>query len=184
MTTEPKDFPKPVSKEELCNARPILIITARQRGVGEVSASDVAQSALAATLDGPEEQYTFAYLFRMLRNKIIDRFRRRQKMVAGMLDVERIIDGRDGTSPLEKLIAQSERADFFYTLREKLTPRQWHVFVLRYFYGHSGPEVCEILDIKDGAYRRALEDLKKKAKLIAMQLGIADDFPDDGDNEQ
>lgn len=176
MKSEIKNFPAPVSKEELCNARKILIGTAKRYGVGEVSASDVAQSALAVTLDGPEERRTFAFLFKTLRNKIFDRFRRRKKMVAGTLDVEWIIDNKEGTSPLENLIAQSERAVFFRVLKEKFNERQWRVFVLRYFYGHTGPEVCEILGIKDGAYRRALEDLKKKAKFVAELLGMAEDF--------
>jgi len=157
--------------DELKRMRRVLVMHAKYNGCG-ASASDIAQSALCATLGRPESQHTFAYLYTVLKNKIADRFRRRGREQVFPTHEMPIVDNRDGRSMLDKLIAKSENAALIDAMIQKLNEREWAIFWLRYFQDVPRAEICNILKITEGQYGNSIRQLHRKAELSAIELGI------------
>jgi len=163
---------KKLTTVELTQTRKVLVQYARCNGCNAHTASDVVQSALAAIINRPEEQHTLAYLYEVLRNKIYDIFRRRKREKAFPTDKLSIVDNRDARTLLDKLIAQSEAAAFVNALMTRLNDREQRLFQLIYFQERHREEVCEIMGLSCGQYGNSMRQIRKKAMLTAVELGI------------
>ena len=109
-----------------------------------------------------------AWLFRIAINESVDfiRLSRARKLNGLGLGSENVADiAAKEKRPLQRLIAEEERAAVFAALDE-LPPRQRTVFVLRHFHGFSNAEIAEAVSSSSNAVKvnlsYALKSLREK----------------------
>jgi RNA polymerase sigma factor (sigma-70 family) len=156
-----------LTPEEICEARSRLKNFAKRKGIPAYSASDLANSTIRSVLCQDESKYTLSYLFRTLRNKLIDRFRRKKKtQVAENLE---LIPDQHYQSPLDKIIEDSEYVAFFEILFELLNEREHRIFRLHYIQAKERAEMCETMKITQGALANSLRMIYQKAELARIR---------------
>ena len=106
-----------------------------------------------------------AWLFRIAINESVEFIRAHKRAPVRIASVSIEDVPARGKRPLERLIAQEERAAVVAAL-DRLPPRQRSVFVMRHFHGLSNQEIAEVLSCSTSAVKAnlsyALKSLREK----------------------
>lgn len=148
----------------------------QRRGLSRQDAEDVVGDVLERTWDGLSRGLDFtspprAYVFRGLRNGIIDRRQKernnRKRGDNGQIDVSACEDlVEQGNCNVEDAVIQKEERRTLHQMVESLTPLQRSTIVSFHFEGHTHAETAQRLgkttDAVKMAARRGVFQLRKK----------------------
>lgn len=158
-----------LTPEELCRYRHMLKRRAQAGGASPCSASDLAQSILLAVLRQEEPRWSIPYLLKALKNKLIDRFYRREREV--ILSQPNLIVSPDSyRSTLDLLCERMENRAFWAEFFPLLNRRETAIVLLYYFQDCGRSLTCEKLKLKEGQLANSLRTIKKKGELARLRL--------------
>ena len=117
----------------------------------------------SGTLVGLSAERQLAWLRRVARNKIIDRYRHHSLLT--LLSLEEASETESAELTPEQYAEQRENYTRLYRVLDQLTPVQQELIQLRYVHGLRFSEVATILDKPEGTVRqwlvRTLQQLRK-----------------------
>ena len=136
----------------------------RNEAEAEDVTSEVFMRALRAIPKYEPRQAFLAWLYRIARNAVIDRSRRRStRQQVSFEDALAHPNADQVVNPDEGLLAGSD-ASAVRRAMQKLTPLQQEVIVLRFVEGYSTHEIADLVGKREGTVRgiqfRALEALR------------------------
>lgn len=131
---------------------------------GDRDAEDIVQDVMLSIFDKADVTIPIenlaAYVYRSLRNKVIDIFRKREEILS-LSDV--IVDARSDT---ERVVERKELMDFVFRAIDSLPDVQRAVFIATEIEGWSFRELSEEWEIPIGTLlarkSRALQHIRKK----------------------
>jgi len=104
-----------------------------------------------------------AWLLRVARNKVVDRYRRLALLT--LVPIELVDELEDGAPTPEQYTEQQEMYERLYLALERLSPLQQELIRLRYTHGLRFREIAQILRKSEGAVRklgaRTLQQLRE-----------------------
>jgi RNA polymerase sigma factor (sigma-70 family) len=131
---------------------------------GDRDAEDIVQDVMLSIFDKADVTIPIenlaAYVYRSLRNKVIDIFRKREEI----LSLSDVIG--DAKSDTEKVVERKELMDFVFRAIDSLPDVQRAVLIATEFEGWSFRELSEVWEIPIGTLlarkSRALQHIRKK----------------------
>lgn len=100
------------------------------------------------------EERQLAWLRRVARNKVIDRYR--HSALLTMLPLEQIMEAEDSAMSPEQRAIQQENYWRLYSALEQLAPEQQQLIRLRYGNGLKLVAIAELLEKPEGSVRKML----------------------------
>ena len=131
---------------------------------GDRDAEDIVQDVMLSIFDKADVTIPIenlaAYVYRSLRNKVIDIFRKREEILS-LSDV--IGDARSDT---ERVVERKELMDFVFRAVDSLPPAQRGILIATEFEGRSFRELSEEWEVPIGTLlarkSRALQQIREK----------------------
>ena len=106
------------------------------------------------TLSNLPAERQLAWLRRVARNKVIDRYR--HVALLTLVPIEQAIEMEDGAPTPEQFTEQRENYERLYRALEQLVPLERELIRLRYKNGLRFQEIATILERSEGAVRQLL----------------------------
>ena len=100
------------------------------------------------------DEQQLAWLRRVARNKVIDRYR--HTAIVNMQPLEQILEAEDGMPGPEQYTLKQEQYEHLYQALEQLSPPQRELIRLRYGNGLRLVEIASMLDKPEGTVRKLL----------------------------
>lgn len=118
-----------------------------------------------------------AFLGKITRNLSLDRYRRRTAKMRGFGQVTVALEELEGSVPAPDAVAHmAETAELTVVLErflKALPQEKRRVFVLRYWYFRSGPEIAKSLRITEAKVTAILHRTRKELKQYLEMEGIS-----------
>jgi RNA polymerase sigma-70 factor (ECF subfamily) len=164
---------------------PAVVMLAKRTLGSESEGEDVAQQAFqrvfakAKTLREPERlrSFIFSFAIRVLKSEL------RSKRARSWLSFQR----SESLADVGAYLVDMESRDLlrrFYSLLDRLSPRNRLAFVLRHIESMTVEEVAVHMELSPSTVKRALDRATRKlSKWIEVDPGLAEflaEFPDDG----
>jgi RNA polymerase sigma factor (sigma-70 family) len=115
-------------------------------------------------LEGLSEERQLAWLRRVARNKVIDRYR--HTALFTMLPLEHIVETEDGALTPEQRAIQQENYRRLYAALAQLSPAQQQLIRLRYGNGLRLVAIAELLEKPEGSVRKMLARSLRQLRAI------------------
>lgn len=112
------------------------------------------QNAALSALSALDEERQLAWLRRVARNKVIDRYR--HSALLTMLPLDQVLEREDESLTPEERVEQRERYERLYAAIEQLVPEQRLLVRLRYSDGLRLVEIAAMLEKPQGTVRKQL----------------------------
>ena len=106
------------------------------------------------TLSSLSTERQLAWLRRVARNKVVDRYRHFALLT--LVPIEQAIEMEDSTPTPEQLTEQRENYERLYRALEQLSPIERELIQLRYKNGLRFHEIASMLERSEGAVRQLL----------------------------
>lgn len=119
------------------------------------------------TLFGLGEERQLAWLRRVARNKVVDRYR--HDALFALLPLDQAEEQEDDALTPEQQAERRENYERLYRAIEQLSPEQQQVIRLRYGNGMRLVEIAAMLDRPDGTVRKLLERALQKLRGLYEQ---------------
>ncbi|MGH2494265.1 MAG: RNA polymerase sigma factor [Ktedonobacteraceae bacterium] len=117
-----------------------------------------------AALSGRSEEQQLAWLRRVARNKVIDRYRHAALLT--MLPLEHVIEKEDGALTPEQRAVQQENYQRLYHALAQLSPAQQQLIHLRYGNGLRLVAIADMLEKPEGSVRKMLARTLRQLRAI------------------
>lgn len=105
-------------------------------------------------LIGLSDDQQLAWLRRVARNKVVDRYRRSSLLAT--LPLEQVMEQEDSTLSPEQRAEQQERYERLYAVLKQLSPEQQEMIHLRYVLGLRFVDIAAYLDKPEGSLRKMM----------------------------
>ncbi len=115
-------------------------------------------------LSNLSEERQLAWLRRVARNKVIDRYRHAALLT--LLPLERIVETEDGALSPEQRAVQQESYQRLYAALEQLSPAQQQLIHLRYGNGLRLVVIADMLEKPEGSVRKMLARTLRQLRAI------------------
>lgn len=139
--------------------------------VAEDITADVFHAAARAVIRGDSTEITPAWLMTVVRNKVIDHWRRRERR-HGKLHLLRAIGNT--ADPSDRVIADAESRRVVMAL-EKLSKRHRLLLMMHYVDGLTAPELADLLGLTIVAVESALARARRSFRANFDQSGGSDE---------
>jgi RNA polymerase sigma-70 factor (ECF subfamily) len=110
------------------------------------------------------EERQLAWLRRVARNKVIDRYRHAARLI--LLPLEHVIETEDGALSPEQRAVQQENYRRLYSALERLSPAQQQLIHLRYGNGLRLVAIADMLEKPEGSVRKMLARTLRQLRAI------------------
>lgn len=115
-------------------------------------------------LSGLSEERQLAWLRRVARNKVIDRYRHAALLT--LLPLEQVIETEDSALSPEQRAVQQENYRRLYSALEQLSPAQQQLIHLRYGNGLRLVAIADLLEKPEGSVRKMLARTLRQLRAI------------------
>lgn len=148
---------------------PTIFTYLRQQVTSQQDAEDLLLEVFSAVLNKQElsdlpEAQQLAWLRRVARNKVIDRYRR--NALRTELPLEQAVEMEDGQLTPEAYAVQQESYERLHLALEQLSPQQQQLIQLRYGNGLRLVEIAGMLEKPEGTVRKMLFRTLRRLRAI------------------
>lgn len=137
----------------------------RKRGVSKSDAEDIAQEALTSAyvnLDGIDPARLRAWLVVAARNKMVDRYRRENRLVR-LEETPQVVD--PGPDPADEVIRSLDSEELQCAI-EQLRPHDARLLRLRYFEERSLAEIADAIGTSAPAAKVAMFRARQRLRIV------------------